>query len=120
MTPKTNLHDKDEYTEFTIWSSVHSDPDKKGKQKLIKRNIITKISVYLDDIQGHEQVFDKMGKLLTGYCRLYHINMGPIVVKHSYKYVSTLKDKQHNEDTPKQIGFSKQPKKLISNYGKSK
>lgn len=116
MAPKYNLHEKDEYVEFTMSSNLYSEADAHGKTKLIKKNILTRISVYIDDIQAHEHVFDSKGKVLTSYCRIYHINIGPLVLKHSYKYISDIKKKQHTDDPTAVVGFTKP----TSNYGKSK
>lgn len=95
----------DDYIELTMSSSLYSEPDKQGKQKLIKKNIITKISIYIDDIQGHEEIFNSKGEVMNTTCRIYHKNLGPLIIKRSYKQISEIKHRSHEPVKVEGIGF---------------
>lgn len=97
--------DDPEYIELNVSSNLYTEPDKNNKQKLIKTNIITKLSVYLSDIKAHEEIFNSKGKLLTRVCKIHHSLLGPLIVMKSYKQVSDIKHKHHIGPTVKKIGF---------------
>ena len=99
---KTN-QDKD-YIELTISSSLYSKPDKKGNEKLLKSNLISKISMYVDDITAHEEVIDDNGNLVKNICSIHHQTIGPLIVRHTYSTISRIKKKENS--SPK-IGFNK-------------
>lgn len=94
-----------EYVEFQTVSSLYSEPDNKGKQKLIKSSIVTKISMYVDDIQAHEEAVGRKGNILKNNCKIYHRNLGTLIVKASYNEISDLKT---NSNKPQPAGFKKQ------------
>lgn len=75
--------------EVKIKSSLYTDPDEKGKQKLIKRNIITKRIINVDDKTAVEEVIDNKGKILKNCCRIF-TREEPIVVNHNYEYIKNL------------------------------
>ena len=102
---ETISSNKNTYIELNVVSNLYSEPDKAGKQKLIKKNIHTKISVYVDDIQAHEEVFDNSGKLLTKSCRIHHKNLGPLIIKHTYKQILEIKNTSNIHNTQPTIGF---------------
>lgn len=94
----THANESKEYIEVTSVSSIYSEPNKEGKQKLIKSGILTKLSMYLDDIQAHEEAFNTKGNLQKNMCKIYHRHIGPIVIKESYNNISKLKQSKiiHN------------------------
>ena len=96
--------DDNKYVELSIETSLYSEPDKDGKSVLIKKNIPLKISVYINDISSHEQVFNNKGKVLKGFCRIHHKDKGDLIVKATYDQIRKLK---HREDKPAHdpIGF---------------
>lgn len=96
--------DTNKYIELNTHSSLYSEPDKNGKTTLIKSNIPIKISIYLNDITGHEEVFNNKGKVLKGFCRIHHKDIGSTIVKISYE---KLKELKYIEDKPQHssIGF---------------
>lgn len=95
----------EDYVELTVSSNLYSEPDKNNKQKLIKKDILTKLSVYIYDIEAHEEVFDQKGKLLKNSCRIHHKNIGTLVVNATYNDILSLKNKQHNPQS-KFVGFN--------------
>ena len=99
------ITNKYEYVELRISTNLYSEPDNKGKQKLIRKNIPTKISIYLEDIQAHEEVFDNSGKILPKVCRIHHKTLGALVVKHPYTQITQLKNKTISTKTIS-IGFN--------------
>lgn len=94
-----------DYIEVNVSSNLYTEPDKNNKQKLIKKNIITRLSIYIYDIGGHEEIIDQKGRILKDTCRLYHKNIGQMVVKKSYDEITQIKNSQHNPQT-KFIGFN--------------
>lgn len=93
MAYRTNIlsNDSKDYIEVISVSSIYTEPNAQGKQKLIKSGILTKLSVYLDDIQAHEETFNNSGKLQKNMCKIYHRQIGPIVIKETYDNISKLK-----------------------------
>ena len=101
---KISTTNTDRYIELVTLSNLLSDPDKTGNQKIIKKNIKSRLSIYIEDIQGHEEVIDHKGRITKNICRLHHRNMGQIVVKESYDTITKIK--KNIEDThAKHIGF---------------
>jgi hypothetical protein len=91
MSLKTHNNESKDYIEVLSISSIYSEPNPQGKQRLIKAGILTKLSVYVDDIQAHEETFDDRGKVRKNMCKIYHRQIGPIVIKESYDNISKLK-----------------------------
>lgn len=100
----TSKDNNGEYIEFKSSSSLYTDPDKNGHQKLIKANIETRISIYTSDIQGHEEVFSNTGVISKSLCKIYHRNLGPLIIRASYDQITSLK--QADTKNSKQIGFT--------------
>lgn len=97
------------HTILSIRSDVVSQsPDKNGKHKLIKSNIITRKLVKVHDITNPEEVFDNKGKILKNYCRI-NLNNETIVIKHSFDYIVKLID--NNTTRFKVEGFKYKNKK---------
>ncbi len=86
---KALSNDNKEYIEVISTSSLYDEVN--GKQKLIKANILTKLSLYTEDIQAHEEVFDNKGKHKKSLCKIYHRSIGPIIIKETYDNISKLK-----------------------------
>lgn len=87
---------KNSYIELVALSNLYSEPDKNDTQRLLKTNIQTRLSLYIDDIQAHEEYFDSKGKISKSMCKIYHRNIGPLVVNKSYDYISKLKQDQQS------------------------
>lgn len=102
MVKKTNKNEK--YVELEISTNLYTEPDKDGKTTLIKKNIPVRLSVYISDIASHEEVCDNKGKILKGFCRIHHKDVGSIIVKKSYDKILELKTKD-DKPTSNTIGF---------------
>lgn len=87
---KALTNDNKEYIEVISTSSLYDDIN--GKQKLIKANILTRLSLYTEDIQAHEEVFDNYGKHQKKLCKIYHKSIGAIIIKETYDNISKLKE----------------------------
>jgi len=74
-------------------------PDGKHR-RLIKRNVVTNITLDTNDIVTINDVLSNRGNILKNYCRIYLKEVGPIVVNHSREQVDILKKTKLN-----QIGF---------------
>lgn len=93
--------------EVTLQTKDHiwSEPNKKGKRKLLKRNVITKITVDINDIITIGELVDESGKLLKDYSRIHIKEAGPMIVNHSVDYLKKIKGSIRT-----QIGFKQKLK----------
>ena len=85
-------------------NDIWTEPDKQGKQKLVKRNVIARIYVDIKDIKGILEVYSYKGKVLKNECKIQHEQMGPLIVNHSYEYMKKLKEGMNSNNS---IGFKK-------------
>lgn len=92
-----------QYIELKLKTDLYSEPDKKGKQKILKRNIPTRIFVHREDIKSVGEVYNKKGKVLTKECKIHILDIGPLIVSHSYEYIKQLKEEEEQKNT--KIGF---------------
>ena len=98
------MQERSDYIEVNILTTLKTEPDQKGKSKIIKKDIQTKMSLYIDDIEGHEEVFTEKGIVMKSFCRIYHKTIGQVVINKSYKALNELINKQINYKGNK-IGF---------------
>ena len=97
------------HTVLNIRSDIVSQtPDKNGKHKTIKSNIITKKLVKITDISNPEEIFDSKGNIMKQYCRI-NLNTETLVIKHSFDYIVKLID--NNTTRFKVEGFKYKNKK---------
>ena len=89
-------------TELKVISSLWSKPDADGITHCIKKNIITRREVHVEDILSHEEIYNEKGVILKTQCVVILDKQGMTVVKHSYDYISNVVDKR---EKMKQIGF---------------
>lgn len=75
--------------EFNVVSDIYTIPNEKGKQRLIKKGVITRLLINTHDIRFVEEVFDNKGKLLPGVC---DINIGDNSrrLQHSFDEIKQL------------------------------
>ncbi len=92
------------YLELKIQTHLYSEPDKDGNTFPIKRNIPIRVSMYINEITGHEEIFNNKGKVLKSFCRIHHEKIGSIIIKESYDKISKLKERD-DKPTSKPIGF---------------
>lgn len=74
-------------------SSLYSDPDKNGNQKLIKDGILSTIIFDTDEIKTIEQVTDKKGKVKKDACIVYlRGRENPVLLAHPQNELWMLKN----------------------------
>ncbi len=96
---------KDEkYIELKVNTNLYTEPDAQGKSKLIKKNIPIRVSVYINDIMGHEEICDNKGKVLKNFCKIHHREIGSVTVNKSYDKLLELKQRDHKPESAP-IGF---------------
>ena len=80
--------------EFLRVTDLYSDPDKNGKQVLLKKNILLKVDIDLDEITRIEEVIGRNNKPHKKKCLIYWSNQQiPILVQHNYKQLQELKER---------------------------
>ena len=87
--------------ELKVLSNIYSKPDKQGKQKLIKKDVIARLTLNdQSSITYYEEAFSSKGRLLKDRC---YIKVGDEVfrVKHSYEEIDKMLG-----NNKKDIGFN--------------
>jgi ribosomal protein S17 len=88
--------------EFKILVDIYSEPDKEGKQNLVKRNVVKKKSINLHDIESIEELTGNGTKILKSICAIEYKGK-TIVVKHRYDEMHKMM--RRVEGATKPIGF---------------
>ena len=94
--------------EFVICSDLYDDKrTKSGKviPKLVKKDIKTRLRVYLADIFLVEEVVGEKGKVEKEKCGIHVKDIGRLVVREPYNKVSTLVFGESKFNNAKQVGF---------------
>lgn len=79
--------------EFTVRGNFSAGDKKTGTIKIVKRNVVTKISFPESDIYAWEEVVNTKGVVMKKSCRLYLTNdLKEIVVNKSYAEISKIKN----------------------------
>lgn len=86
-------------------SDLYSLPDKNGKQKLIKKDILTRLWINIQDIRYVEEIFDVKGKIIKGVCAI-KVDQESLRVKHSYEDIVDMVENNHKKRDI-EIGFNK-------------
>jgi len=88
--------------ELTILNDLYGPPNKKGVQKIVKKNIESKMLVNAVEIRYVESVISRTGKILKGVCAI-KVGEESFRIKHSYDFI---KDKvSTNLRSQTEIGF---------------
>ncbi len=90
---------------LTVITDLYSDPDKNGKEKLIKRGIKTKMNIDTDHFDMCTQIINTKGDIVKNKCRILVRDYGPIVVNHSWEEINDLKNETKHRTQIK--GFRK-------------
>lgn len=91
--------------EFYKSTDLYSQPGKDGKSTLIKKNILTKIDVPIDEIYYIEEVIGQSGKVLKNKCTIVVSQQQiPIIVNYNYNKLITLVHNMRKGKTS-EIGF---------------
>lgn len=64
--------------------------DKKGKEKLIKRNACTYFYIDSDLILSYQEVLNTKGNVYKNRCKIYIRSLDPIIVQHSIKDLNLM------------------------------
>lgn len=76
--------------EFKVLSDIYTLPDENGVQKVIKKNIVTKVLLDTEDIKYPEEIFNSKGVVLKGVCMI-KLQDGEIKkLKHKYEEIKSL------------------------------
>jgi hypothetical protein len=76
--------------EFKIVRDLYTEPDLEGNSTLIKRGIVLRQLLELDEFSITEVVSEK-GRVYKNRCGLMHRDLGQIVVMHKYDEIKRLK-----------------------------
>lgn len=94
-----------DYISFTKSIDLYTEPDSKGKEKLLKKGIRVKQSININDIISWDQIFNSKGTVLKNKCRIYVKDLGPVIVNTSTEEIQKLKDENHKLNKRPSIGF---------------
>ena len=83
-----------------IKDNFYTEPDKKGRVKIIKKDVVTTLDINSTDIVSVSQIVDDNGNLLRDFSRLFIKEMGPVIVNHSVNEIKRMKEPKVNK-----IGF---------------
>lgn len=75
--------------ELRIVSDIILD-NEDGSQKVVKRNILSRCIINIEDITGIAEVITAKGKTYKSITRVQHRDIGPLVVKGNYDKVKEL------------------------------
>ena len=93
--------------EFTIYSDLYSDnrtKDGKVTTKLIKRNVKTRLRVYIADIYLVEEVANPKGQIEKDKCSVLLKEVGKVIVNDPYSKIADMVFGK-NKVVTKQMGF---------------
>jgi len=79
--------------------------EKRGKAKVIKRNLPVKKLVAVQDIKNPTQVFNKAGRIIKNKCSILLKDEGEVVINKSYEAVKKLISETKSTVPQKLIGF---------------
>jgi hypothetical protein len=78
--------------EIKHYSNIYSTPDKKGKQKLIKSNVLIKHYINTEDIVNITTIYSRQGNLYKTKCKITHDKLGEIIVDVPYEKMKQIKE----------------------------
>lgn len=84
--------------------------------KPIKKNVKAKMSIDIDDIRIVDYCHDKLGNLVNNKCKIYHHDIGWVMITESYKSINDLLITDHF--TISGFQTKKERKKTIKNLNK--
>ena len=67
------------------------------KLKWIKRDFVTKLSIYPDQIVAHKQCYNDNGKIYKNRCIVNVTGFGNMIVKHSFEEIDEIKNNLTND-----------------------
>ncbi len=97
--------------EFRVLSDIYTIPDEDGNQKVIKKNILTKMYIDNCEIKYTEEIFNNKGTVLKGVC-VVKLTDGEIKrLKHTYQEVKDFINIIHTPTPIIGFGGNRQKKK---------
>lgn len=60
------------------------------RNKIIRRNIIIKHFVDIEDIKTPQQIFNSKGNIVKNKCKVIIKDLGQIIIGHSYEYIKNI------------------------------
>ncbi len=75
-------------------TNLYSENPKTGVQKVIKKNIITNLSIYSEEIIGTQQMFNSKGNIDNTKTRILCKNALTYVVKGSHQKITQLLEEE--------------------------
>jgi len=88
-----------ERREVKLLSDLYLE-NEQGEEVLLKKDVISKFYVCINDINGVSQVLNKKGKPYKTRCRILHKDLGMVLVKHRFEEVKGWLNPSSNK-----IGF---------------
>ena len=89
--------------ELKIITDLYSDPDEKGRSKILKKNIKTRISLDTDMFEAPTELFNSRGNVIKNRCKIHIRDIGPMILNHSYEEIAKIKNQQYKPI----LGFGK-------------
>ena len=89
--------------EFITIRDIYKDVN--GKPKLVKKDVQTKIRIYLDEVYMVEEVLSSTGKGLKGMCGINLRDKGFVIIKDKFESVVTAVFGDCGKEN-KKIGFN--------------
>lgn len=94
---------KGTHVELQFKVDAMKPPDKKGKQKVLKRGIIRRWVFNTEHLSMPSQVINAKGNIDKRSCQVHIQELGFVIVNHSYEYIKSLIHRKEPERNP--IGF---------------
>lgn len=88
--------------EFTVVRDLYKESEKGSK--VVKKNVQSKIRIYLEDIYVTEEVIGNSGKVIKGQCGLNIRDRGFVVVKGKFEVVTRDIFGDYDKES-KKVGF---------------
>lgn len=76
---------------LNVINDLYSEPDKNGKDKLIKRNIKTRMNIDIDMFEMPIEIINSKGNVVKNKCRIYVRDVGPMTIAHTWDEIMELK-----------------------------
>jgi len=66
--------------------------DIEGNSKVVKKDIITKCQINVDDIICHGEIYNDRGKVLKSMIRIHVKDVGNFIVKEKFDIIESLRN----------------------------
>lgn len=94
------------FHEFITSSDIYKEFN--GKDILVKIGVSSKATLDLNDIDVIREAFKADGRIFKTKCLIHHIEVGNLILNHSYKEIKKLREDHVNNNSRVKIrGFTK-------------